>query len=121
VHLAACLSRRCIGGYFWFPADDYSFVCVGCSNPLHSIQTKELNHMSRKSDDAALLAAFLSTKKAQQIPAGERTTTERQVWLANRGIKPATPIETNRNAEIIRVVTDHLGREFYTNEEGEYL
>lgn len=75
--------------------------------------------MSRKSEDVALLAAFLAKKSATQIPTGARTMTEKEVYLANRGIKPTD--NANSNAVVWRVVTDHCGREFYINRNGEYL
>lgn len=76
---------------------------------------------NRKAEDAALLAQFLAKKNATQIPMGARTVTERQVYLANRGITPARPNDTNSNSVVWRVVTDHCGREFYINQNGEYL
>ena len=77
---------------------------------------------NRKAEDAALLAAFLASKKPTQCNPNARTTTERQIYLANRGINPAKPIEpTDSNSVVWRVVTDHLGREFYINQNGEYL
>lgn len=78
---------------------------------------------NRKAEDAALLAQFLAKKNATQIPTGARTLTERQVYLANRGITPARPNDTNTNSNSVvwRVVTDHCGREFYINQDGEYL
>lgn len=73
---------------------------------------------NRKSEDAALLAAFLASKKPTQCQTNARTMTEREVYLANRGIKPNTP---DTNSIVWRVVTDHAGREFYQNQYGEYL
>lgn len=76
--------------------------------------------MSRKSDDAALLAEFLAKgNKATQCAPNSRTMTEREIYNANRGIKSAP--SSNSNSIVWRVITDHAGREFYQNAQGEYL
>lgn len=78
--------------------------------------------MSRKSEDAALLAQFLASgKSTKQILPGIRTMSERQIYLANRGITPAKPIDADDKPIVWRIVTDHAGREFYQNDQGEWL
>lgn len=84
--------------------------------------------MSRREQDAALLAAFLAKgKTAKQIAENTRTMTEREIYLANRGIKPdksinnGKPIDQDDKPMRVHIVTDHCGREFYRNDKGEWL
>lgn len=73
--------------------------------------------------DADLIAAFIEKNGVTRIESGKRTKTGRELYLAVRGLEePKVLMEDARNIkQRIEMVTDHAGREFYRNAEGEWL
>ena len=73
------------------------------------------------------IAEFLARKGATKIAAGERALNyNRRDWQA--AVRGETPPSVERQQrreqeerERITIVTDHAGREFYRNAEGEWL
>ena len=69
--------------------------------------------------DEDLIKAFMAKNGVKKITEGERTTTERQMYHKVRGLTPPRPVQETKPG--LRVVIDHAGREFYMNEEGEWI
>ena len=75
--------------------------------------------------DSDLIAAYLAKNAPVTVPEGVRTTTPREMHAAVRG--DAIAAQRQRAEESYarpvgdRMVTDHAGREFWHNAEGEWL
>jgi len=77
--------------------------------------------------DAEQIAEFLAKRGATRVPANQKALNyTRKDWhAAVRGDTPPSEIRQrereHRATSRVRMVTDHAGREFYMNEEGEWL
>lgn len=69
-----------------------------------------------------MLAEFAARGgKVTVVPAGTRTMTEKQIYLAQRDPVATVIPSASKVDNAVRIITDHAGREFYQNAEGEWL